>query len=305
MPTVFLPSHINVLVRPGVGVQCGTLPHSTIILPLPPDISAGHVAQVINIARQPVEAEQLSQGLGHCGFSVPVAKEIVDELMRAHILLPKLEQTSPIYVLETGMASAHTSLALKKLRVPHVVTEDPARARSSILLTGGNIFLPTDLQYRIMTLGIIHFPHGVVDGRIVMGPLIIPGVTPCLSCLDALYAQRDSGWRAIRIQAGARPGARDRSELEAAALSVARLTRDVLTPWQLATSHAAARPAVPDVLRYRRLIRIGTLEAETDVGTEDFHEDCPVCKVARVQTLAKKRAAAQEAPALAKVGNDS
>lgn len=298
MSTIYLPTHVNVLVRPGVGVQCGVLPESAIILPLPEAIAAGHVAQVLSLARQPMPSAELAKGLEHCGFEAGFAHEVVAELLQAKILRPYLGEFPPIFILDTGVAAAHTAAAFDRIGVAYTLTDEPTRAGASILLTGGEVFPPADVQYSLMTHRVPHFPHGIVDGRLVLGPMIIPGSTPCLACFDALYSSQDSGWKAMRIQAGAKIGARNRFDLETAASTVARLVRDRILPWRKTNFRVPTTP--PPELQVRRLIELSTLESTEEREVESFHAQCRVCDTARLHRSVHPSLA----PALAVVGHD-
>lgn len=52
-----------------------------------------------------------------------------------------------------------------------------------------------------------HLPIAVEPGRITVGPLVVPGLTPCLSCRDAEDTARDPAWPLIHAQlVGRDPG---------------------------------------------------------------------------------------------------
>ena len=50
--------------------------------------------------------------------------------------------------------------------------------------------------------GVAHLPVALGAGRAVIGPLIRPGVGPCLRCLDHHRSVRDPGWAAIATAGG-------------------------------------------------------------------------------------------------------
>ncbi len=45
-----------------------------------------------------------------------------------------------------------------------------------------------------------HLAVAVRDGTVVVGPLVRPGVSPCLNCLDLHRQDRDPGWRVVAAQ---------------------------------------------------------------------------------------------------------
>lgn len=69
-----------------------------------------------------------------------------------------------------------------------------------------------------------HLPVAVEPARITVGPLVVPGVTPCLSCRDAEDAARDPAWPTVHSQLVARdPGRIALARLAAAGAVVAQL----------------------------------------------------------------------------------
>jgi bacteriocin biosynthesis cyclodehydratase domain-containing protein len=50
------------------------------------------------------------------------------------------------------------------------------------------------------TRRLAHLAVAVRDGTVVVGPLVRPGLTPCLNCLDLHRLDRDPGWRIVAAQ---------------------------------------------------------------------------------------------------------
>jgi bacteriocin biosynthesis cyclodehydratase domain-containing protein len=50
------------------------------------------------------------------------------------------------------------------------------------------------------TRRLAHLAVTVRDGTVVVGPLVRPGLTPCLNCLDLHRLDRDPAWRALAAQ---------------------------------------------------------------------------------------------------------
>ncbi|OIH98118.1 TOMM precursor leader peptide-binding protein [Curtobacterium sp. MCBA15_001] len=55
--------------------------------------------------------------------------------------------------------------------------------------------------------GLPHLPVVVSDGRVRVGPVIVPGVGPCLQCLEYARVDDDPAWPAIAAQVWGRPAA--------------------------------------------------------------------------------------------------
>lgn len=96
------------------------------------------------------------------------------------------------------------------------------------------------------------------EGGTVVGPLVRPGLSVCLRCLDLHRSARDPAWTHVAAQVGARPsGSRNRPE----ELSLAALTAAVAVVQALAQLDGAPSPAalsatlecsLPDGLSVRR-----------------------------------------------------
>ncbi|WP_420366657.1 TOMM precursor leader peptide-binding protein [Curtobacterium sp. L3-7] len=55
--------------------------------------------------------------------------------------------------------------------------------------------------------GTPHVPVVVGDGRIRIGPLVVPGTGPCLQCIEYAHVDDDPAWPAIAAQVWGRPAA--------------------------------------------------------------------------------------------------
>lgn len=90
--------------------------------------------------------------------------------------------------------------------------------------------VPPEVVNGLMGDRLAHLPVRVRDGIGIVGPLVLPGRTSCLSCADLHRTDRDPHWPVISCQlAGARQHAGPASARAVAALAVAQLHR-VLHP---------------------------------------------------------------------------
>lgn len=275
--------HINrgtaVIARPGVGVQFNVLPHNAIVLPLPAHVSPGHVLTALAAARLPVPIDELTASLNYCGLGPDAAADIVDELMRCCVLREYPEQHS-VPVLKSGTASDRQIAALRKEGISAHLVDSPAtlvsQARTSVALLPGNMFLPADLHYMLMQAGISHLPSAAIDGSVIIGPLVIPGVTPCLNCFDGHYGHQDAQWNSIRMQAAGRPVTTDQLHVEASSLMVASIVARHLIPWQ---SRGCLPSEIPEILRHRSEIRLGDVHVSSTEITAD--PECMACQMTK------------------------
>jgi len=58
----------------------------------------------------------------------------------------------------------------------------------------------TDTVERLMRDGVVHLVAGMRGDTGVVGPLVVPGVTPCLRCVDLTRTQGDREWAGVREQ---------------------------------------------------------------------------------------------------------
>lgn len=71
----------------------------------------------------------------------------------------------------------------------------PAEPDLEILVSAGEPGRST--VEHLVGAGIAHLPVVLDERRVRIGPLVVPGVTPCLGCHDAHRAAADPGWRAL------------------------------------------------------------------------------------------------------------
>ncbi|WP_139200551.1 TOMM precursor leader peptide-binding protein [Curtobacterium sp. MMLR14_010] len=86
--------------------------------------------------------------------------------------------------------------------------------------------------------GTPHLPVVVGDGRVRVGPLVVPGSGPCLQCLEYAHVDDDPAWPAIAAQVWGRPAA-------------------PLSPWRTGAVAAAVTRSVVELLP-RTTVAAGT-----------------------------------------------
>jgi hypothetical protein len=81
---------------------------------------------------------------------------------------------------------------------PGIDTRQPVQP-NFVVLAAGPLPVPAD-QVRWVTAGIPHLPVLLRDGRAVVGPLVVPGRTACLSCVEEHRRDRDPVWPVLAAQ---------------------------------------------------------------------------------------------------------
>lgn len=107
---------------------------------------------------------------------------------------------------------------------------------------------------------VAHLPVAFAPGAVTVGPLVIPGETPCLTCRDGHERDRDPAWPRLHAQLiGREPGPISAVRIaEAAAITArilatprseesleARVTADGVRVWRSVTFHAECRCREP------------------------------------------------------------
>lgn len=138
-----------------------------------------------------------------------------------------------------------------------VVDRDHANAVGIILVRGTTAAV---LLAPYLRDDIAHLPIAVEHGRLTVGPLVVPGETPCLSCRDAGDVRRDPAWPLLHAQLIGRGPERIRAGVvaEAGVLAAALLRRaprgdgrevrvrpDGSHAWRTVTFHEECRCRAP------------------------------------------------------------
>ncbi len=149
--------------------------------------------------------------------------------------------------------------ALLAARAPIVLTAAPLRARPPdvAVVVGAGALVPARVE-AAAGAALAHLPVLWREGGTVVGPLVRPGASACLRCLDLHRAARDPAWPRVAAQVATRPaGSRSRPE----ELSLAAQTAGIAVVQALAQLDGAPSPAalsatlecaLPDGLVVRR-----------------------------------------------------
>ncbi|HXV92573.1 MAG TPA: TOMM precursor leader peptide-binding protein [Pseudonocardia sp.] len=166
---------------------------------------------------------------------------------------------------DRGRPRAEGLVAAARRLVPAArVGPDSARQRPDLaVLTDALAVHPVQVA-ALQTAGVAHLPVRLRDGLAVVGPLVFPGRTACLGCLDRHRADRDPGWPGVAAQL---TGLRGHGDPAAVAAAVALGTAQALAA--LDGQPGTAPPAVG-----------ATLELDPVAGTllrRDWppRSDCP------------------------------
>jgi bacteriocin biosynthesis cyclodehydratase domain-containing protein len=127
--------------------------------------------------------------------------------------------------LTADKASAELAKATRLILACAGITTPPGeRTHLAVMLSNGE---PGRRRFQeAMDAGIDHLRVVVEEDRIRIGPLVRPGLTPCINCHDLHRADWDNAWPALMTQfgaatAGASPPAVCATTLHVAAVTIA------------------------------------------------------------------------------------
>ena len=228
------------------------------------------MADVTNAAERMIAA--LGPGISRSGIgmvarSAGASAEELDRLLArlAPVLLDEHESPSPPTVAMTGTGRTADLLAeaLRSAGVALAVTEPgdvPTVGPIDLAVLVSHFVVEPEAHGVWLRRDIPHLPIVLSDTSVRIGPMIEPGIGPCLYCIERQRTERDAAWPAIESQLWGRRSPTDRGlvAIEAAALA-ARLVQSRLTDGRQ-----------PDAEAIR-------LDAETGVRTSRVwrhHPDC-------------------------------
>ncbi|WP_169948810.1 ThiF family adenylyltransferase [Microbispora sp. H11081] len=114
---------------------------------------------------------------------------------------------------ETGMTREEAAV-LAALRISPAVNAWPGRAasrlsdggvRPDLVVLAPTAPLDATLVHEIVTEGVAHVLVCAFEGHGSVGPFVVPGLTPCLRCLDLTRRDRDPSWPLVGARLGGYP----------------------------------------------------------------------------------------------------
>ncbi|MGO9225612.1 cyclodehydratase [Mycobacterium sp.] len=224
-----------VLLRPDGAVQVGWDPRRAVLIHPPCGLTAAELAALLRSMRSPVpiaelQRQALDRGLADAEGLANLVAQLVSAGVATRGRRPSRGRAASIRVHGRGPLS---DLLVEALRCsgariahssqPHAAV--PPAAVDLVVLADYRVADPRmvrDLHSR----GVPHLPVRVRDGTGLVGPLVIPGATSCLSCADLHRRDRDAVWPAVSAQLRDTVGVADRATvLATAALALSQVNR--------------------------------------------------------------------------------
>ena len=248
MSTIRLDPAHPVLWRDADTVQLGADP----VLTLP--VEAPWVPRMLQELVRGIPARAFEVVAHGVGAPLPAARRL-----RAR-LDPVLVQVLPrrtARLMPSAVVGARTLLRLEEALADAGVdvVDDPGAV--AVIVRHGAV--PARDAAALLAADAAHLPVAFDAGGSNVGPLVVPGRTPCLSCRDSHDRDRDPAWAALHVQLLERdPGRIPLGGIAAAAESIADL---------LATRSDAMQSGSGRMIRISR-------DGRRSTRTAGFHSDC-------------------------------
>ena len=222
-----------VLLRPDGAVQVGWDPRRAVLVRPPCGLAAAELARLLRSMRSPTPISELQRQAVDCGLQdADGLTNLVAQLVGAGVATECQQsrgRAASIRVHGRGPLSELLVETLRRsgARIAHSSQPHAAVSPAVDLVVLSDYLVADPRMVRdLHSQGVPHLPVRVRDGTGLVGPLVIPGVTSCLSCADLHRRDRDAAWPAISAQLRETVGVADRATLLAtAALALSQVNR--------------------------------------------------------------------------------
>ncbi|MCF8571195.1 hypothetical protein L5G32_13035 [Gordonia sp. HY002] len=182
---------VPVLARGDSAVHVGCDPRSAIVLPLGPEADARAVAALFQMLRVPVSYRTIAKRVRAAGLDYMSFRSMLERLVlagKAAVSAPPRVLT--VHVPGSGDVATALSAALRRAGV-HV---DDAHGGAGLVVVADQPIPDPALIADLMAAGTPHLSVHLRDGVGVVGPLVLPGTSTCLRCIDLYRADLDPQW---------------------------------------------------------------------------------------------------------------
>jgi bacteriocin biosynthesis cyclodehydratase domain-containing protein len=146
-----------------------------------------------------------------------------------------------------------TAAAVRRLRPAATACPPPLRLVPDLVVLADAIAFEPARVAELHVTGTAHLPARLRDGVGLVGPLVLPGRTACLRCLEMHRSARDAGWPTVAAQL---VGRRGRADPACVCATAALATAQALAALDATVSGGCAPPTLD-----------ATLELDAAAGT--------------------------------------
>lgn len=245
---------LPVLLRPDGAVQVGWDPRRAVLVHPPRGLTPAALAAVLRSMQIPTTVAALRQEVARHG---PVDTAELDGLLAALV-------HARVAVCDTGARRQCRTVSLRvhgrgplsdllvdSLRCSSAVVRTSSHPHAAVSTAGTDLVVLSDylvadprLVRELHAERVPHLPVRVRDGTGMVGPLVLPGVTSCLTCADLHRRDRDAAWPAVAAQLRHTVAHADRATvLATVALALSQVDRVIAAVRGMATDRDLAAPA--------------------------------------------------------------
>lgn len=222
-----------VLVRPDGVVQVGWDPRRAKLVNPPDGLSAAALADLLRamqsgVAESDLRALAVNRGI----VDADAMTDLVASLVQAGLAdtRPAHTRSASIRIHGRGPLSDLLASALRcsgaRVRQSRLNHAAVTPGTTDLVVLSDVLVADPRLLRDLHQARIPHLPVRVRDGIGLVGPLVLPGVTSCLSCADLYRSDRDAAWPAVSAQLRDAVGCADRATmLGTAALALDQVGR--------------------------------------------------------------------------------
>ncbi len=221
-----------VLLRPDGSVQIGWDPRRAVQIRPPAGTTGAALAGLLRSLQDPTPAAEVTARATALGLGSDAVADLLDTLVSAgavrvtpvrpaaRSVSVRIHGRGPLSDLLAGALRCSGTRVSRSSRRHAVVT---AEHTDLVVLTDTLVSDPRVLR-DLHAARVPHLPVRVRDGTGLVGPLVIPGVTSCLTCADLHRSDRDAAWPALADQLRRTVTAADRATvLGTAALALTQV----------------------------------------------------------------------------------
>lgn len=251
LPSYVLDPALPVLLRPDGAVQVGWDPRRAVLVRPPEGLTAAALADLVRTLQPGMTMPDLYAEAHRRGTPDPAdLAELVAALTEAGVLTVAAahrNRTPTVRIHGRGPLSdlLVASLRCSGARVGHTrAPKAPAPPETTDLVVLADYLVAEPRVVRdLHSAQTAHLPVRVRDGCGLVGPLVFPGRTSCLTCADLHRSDRDAAWPVVAAQLRGTVGTADRATvLATAAVALERIHRVLRAVRETGDPSAAADP---------------------------------------------------------------
>lgn len=208
-PTYALDPARPVLPRPDEAVQIGWAPRRAVIVRPTGAAPATAIRRLLTALTQELTWEQIQNLPCSKLFDNPEAlRSLIDELVATGAVIrrvrPPAATTPSIRIIGQGpisdaLAQALTHVNVRLHRSTHTVY-GKSWCDIDLVVLADDLITEERLLQRLVGASVPHLAVRARDGCGLIGPMVLPGVTSCLECIDRHRQDRDAHWPAVAAQ---------------------------------------------------------------------------------------------------------